>query len=62
MKAMPITRSGTERSTSSSRRTGCWIHTGETLRAAASPSGMAISMASTVPQSAICTVSHIWTT
>ena len=36
--------------------------TGETLRAQARPNGMARITAMTVPQSAICTVSHIWAT
>ncbi len=42
MKIVPITRSGTERSRSSSRRTGCCSQGGATLRAPARPSGMAI--------------------
>ena len=42
MNTVPTTRSGTERRMSISRRTGCWIHSGEMLRDAARPSGMAI--------------------
>jgi hypothetical protein len=62
MNRVPITRSGIERSRFIRRRIGCCSQIGEMLRAQARPNGTARITASAVPQSAICTVSHIWAT
>ena len=60
MNRVPITRSGIERRTFINIRIGCCSQIGERLREQARPNGTAITTARKVPQSAICTVSHIW--
>ena len=59
MNRVPITRSGIERRTFISSRIGCWSQSGDRLREQARPKGTAMITARKVPQSAICTVSHI---
>ncbi len=50
------------RNRSSSRRTGCCSHGGETFLAAGQAQGMASTTARVVPHRAICRVSHMLAT